>query len=436
MNPIEISRPTFDREYRFWPLFVLSFTRTFFYAIFDVAFLNYLIFDRKLDSGLIGIISAITSIIYVGGPFFGRYIATKTNMKNVIFLSWSASTLMLVLSVIIMNPIALIFFRSFEGFSNGAFWPQIWNYLTSWEKSHHMKNKKIDFLKIFNYSWNLGLIFGFGLGYVLAYLISDYFAAIISVGIAVLSISVIFMLEPSDRFIFKEDRAVVVQGLKLTPKDWKEYESTEQKAPYTEDVEKSLSRVPLVICMGGIIFFASTKSMYRFTIPYFFEIGGQESFWIFGIVLFQQMLQMVGLQIIRKFKKMRIGYWIAIVILVSTTIALSVFSDTAISTYLIPISIVNITCGLFFGFIQGVTQRIVLDKGKKTNSTVYTMLSEAYVGISFGVPPIIAGFLFQLKFVYVFYFQIILSVLTISILLRYHFVYMKSEKLRKKEISN
>ncbi|MBN2157610.1 MAG: MFS transporter [Candidatus Lokiarchaeota archaeon] len=422
-----------ERSYRFWPLFMLSFIRTFFYAIYDIALPNYLIFERKLDPSLIGIISAITSIIYVGGPFFGRYLSGKLGMKKVILASWTTSAVMLILSITIRNPIALILIRAVEGFSNGAFWPQIWNYLTSWEK-HHPDHKKIDFLKTFNYSWNFGLIAGFALGYVLSYFIDNYFAMIISVSIAILSTSVIFMFEPSERFILRENRAVVVHGLKLTPKDWDEYFSP-HKAPYSEktNTEDSLFRVPLIMCIGGIIFFASTKSMYRFTIPYFFEIANQGSYWIFGIVLFQQVLQMIGLQFIRKFKKMRYGYWIAIVILFGTTITLTIFSSTSVIPYLIPISILNITCGLFFGFIQGVTQRIVLDKGKELKSTKYSMLSEAYVGIAFGIPPIVAGFLYEMQFEYVFFFLIGISVVITGILMNYHFVYMKSEKTRKKE---
>lgn len=435
MEPTEYSqKPLNQRNYRFWPLFVISFIRTFFYAIYDVALPNYLIFNRKLDSSLIGIISAVTSITYVGGPFFGRFLAKKMEMKNVILLSWGTSAIMMILSVSISNPIALISFRAVEGFSNGAFWPHIWNYLTSWEKLHYREPKKIDFLKIFNYSWNLGLIVGLGLGYVLSYYISDFFAMIVSVIIAVLSISVIFLFEPSERFILREKRAVVVPRLILTPKDWEEYKNP-QKGPYSENTEDSLFRVPLIMCIGGIIFFASTKSTYRFTIPYFFDIANQPSYWIFGIVLFQQVLQMLGLQIIRKFKKMRYGYWIAIVFLFITTIALTLFSSITSIASLVAISILNMTCGLFFGFIQGVTQRIVLDKGKQQNSTKYTMLSEAYIGISFGIPPIVAGFLFDIGFLYVFIFVIGVNVIISIILIKYHFAYMKNEKMRLKGLT-
>jgi len=81
--------------------------------------------------------------------------------------------------------------------------------------------------------------------------------------------------------------------------------------------------------------------------------------------------------------------------------------------------------------IHGVAQRIILDKGKHYNSKRFTMLSEAIIGVSFGVPPIAAGFLYDinLNLDYVFLYQICMLGVLIPFLLRYHFKYMKSEKL-------
>ena len=93
------------------------------------------------------------------------------------------------------------------------------------------------------------------------------------------------------------------------------------------------------------------------------------------------------------------------------------------------IVIINIEMGFFFGLIHGVVQRIILDKGKHSDSKKYTMLSEAFIGIAFGVPPIVAGFLLELEILYVFLFQIGLMVVLISVLIVNHFKYMKNEKL-------
>jgi MFS family permease len=381
-----------------------------------------------LDANLNGLIIAIASISYVAGPYLGRLISKKFGLKKVILLSWFTTTSMLFLTIMISNPIALIIFRTIEGISNGAFWPNIWNYITYWEKFYDQEDQQIEFLKIFNYSWNLGLILGYGTGNIIVFFTTDYIGMIISVSIAAFSFLFVFLLEPSEKFFIRNKRAVVVHGLKLTPENWEEYKNPE-KAPYTKSSKPSLIYVPLVMCMGGIIYFASTKSVYRFTLPYFLELANQASFWVYGIVLFQQLLQMAGLQLIRKYEKKRYGYWIAILFLLSSSITLIIFTISNASDYIVIIAILNIVSGLFFGIMQGVSQRIVLDKGKARNTTKYTMLSEVFVGVSFGIPPIIAGFLFEIDFIYVFAFLIALSTILMGILLRFHIDYVKKEKL-------
>ena len=57
------------------------------------------------------------------------------------------------------------------------------------------------------------------------------------------------------------------------------------------------------------------------------------------------------------------------------------------------------------------------------------MLSEAVIGLSFGIPPIAGGFLYEIAINYVIIYQITILTILIIILLRYHFKYMKSEKL-------
>ncbi|MHA1110962.1 MAG: MFS transporter [Promethearchaeota archaeon] len=420
------------RKYRFAPLFIASFVRTFFAAIYGLALPNNYVFGEGVSAGFVGLISSIPAITYVAGPFLGRYITNKTkSSKTTIIISSIFSVLMMILVVILVSSsnltvvILVIIFRSLEGLSNGMFWPEMFNYITSWEQSPSHNGKKIDFLKYFNLSWNLGLISGFLTGYVLVELIeSDYIAMIISVVIAGLSLINLIFFESNENFQVRENRAVTVQNFKILPQNREDFEHPE-KAPYTsESLDTSLYKVPLIMGIGGILFFASTKSILRFTLPYFLEdIFTIESQWVYLIVLGQQALQIIGLQVIRKFKKMRIGYWISVVVIFSSIIILLFPPNIYV------LVILNITTGFFFGLIHGVAQRIILDKGKHYNSKKYTMLAEAFIGVAFGVPPIAAGFLYDLKLGYVFLFQIgLLTVLTVILLVN-HFKYMKKEGL-------
>ncbi len=422
------------RKYRFAPLFLAAFIRTFFAAIYGLALPNNYVFGDDVSAGFVGLISFIPAITYIAGPFLGRYITNKTkSSKTTILISSIFSMLMMILVVVFVSSsnliviILVIIFRSLEGLSNGMFWPEMFNYITTWEQSPPTQNgKRRDYLKLFNYSWNFGLISGFLAGYVLVELIgSDFIALIIAVGIACLSLLNLIFFESNEKYHLHEDRAVVVQNFKLLPQNRKEYEHPE-KAPYTtESSDTSLYKVPLIMGLGGILFFASTKSILRFTLPFYLDdIFTIESQWVYLIVLGQQALQIVGLQIIRKFKKMRIGYWMGVVVLlISITILLFVSSSFEV------LVIINIVTGFFFGLIHGVAQRIILDKGKHYNSKKYTMLSEAFIGLAFGVPPIAAGFLYEVELIYVFIFQIALLTVLTAILLVNHFKYVKKENL-------
>jgi Na+/melibiose symporter-like transporter len=425
--------PQNQRYYRFWPLFVASFVRTFYGAIYGLAVPNNYVFGEGVSAGFVGLISFIPAITYIAGPFFGKYITTKTkSSKTTIRISSIFSVCMMILVVVFVSSsnlvsiILVIVFRSLEGFSNGMFWPEMFNYITSWEQLPIQNGKKIDYLKFFNYSWNFGLILGFLGGFTLVELLnSDFIAVIFSVVIAGLSLIVLIYFEPNEKYHLYEDRAVVILNFKITPQSRDELEHTE-KTPYTAELEdSSLFKVPLIMGLGGILFFASTKSVLRFTLPYFLEdVFDIQSQWVYLIVLGQQALQIIGLQLIRKFQKKRIGYWISVVVLLSSTIILLFLAEN-----LVAVVLVNIITGFFFGLIHGVAQRIVIDKGKHYDSKKYTMLSEAFIGVAFGVPPIVSGFLYELEFFYVFLFQISVMITVTVVLLENHFKYMKKEKL-------
>ena len=70
------------RNYRFWPMFMMAFTKSFFYAIYSLALPNYLIYDKGLSSDLVGTIGSITAITYIAGPFFARYVTNNLGIKK------------------------------------------------------------------------------------------------------------------------------------------------------------------------------------------------------------------------------------------------------------------------------------------------------------------------------------------------------------------
>ena len=73
--------------------------------------------------------------------------------------------------------------------------------------------------------------------------------------------------------------------------------------------------------------------------------------------------------------------------------------------------------------MQGVSQRIILDHSKAKRSIPYTMFSEIFIGISFGITPMIAGFLtaIDLKLNFVFLSGLLFVLAIILIIKHYKF---------------
>ncbi len=404
------------RSYRFFPLFAMCFLRTFFYAIYSLALPNILIFEYNFPSGLVGIISSVGSIAYIMGPFFGRKVTEKFGIKKTLIYSQSIGVIAIIISIIFIDPVILIIMRAIDGFLTGFLWPNAFNLITSWEKS--CKNeKKINFLRYFNFSWNFGLIGGFLAGYIIVLLLGqDLIALIVSAFFASLIIPSAFFLESSEEFEVLEEQAVVLQDLKLRTKIISYTSSSQIKISISESVDSpidkdSMEMVPIILAWGGILLYASTKSIFRFTLPYFFKFAEMDSYWVYIVMLFQQVFQIIGLSIIQKFKKQRYGYFIGVFILIGFTFSF-LFSPS-----ILVISLINIIAGLLIGLVQGVTQRIVLDHSKPSGSRKFTMINEMFMGVSFGIIPLIAGFLTEFNIIYDFVFLsvelIIIAVLVI-----------------------
>ncbi|MHA1746277.1 MAG: MFS transporter [Promethearchaeota archaeon] len=414
------------RAYRFWPVYAMSFLRTFFFAIYSIALPNYLIFEKQFSSSLVGAVGSVSAIAYIFGPYFGRKVTDKIGIKQTLVLSHTISAISIFFSIFTTNPVVLIIMRAVDGFINGFFWINILNLIATWEVTCERiseKEKHQNFLSTFNYSWNFGLIGGFLVGYGLVLLLgSDYVALIISAIFASFLIPSAFLLESSDEFELHENQAVVFQDLKLRTKP-SSYSPPVQTADVKlPDGKESLKHVPILMAWGGILLYASTKSILKFTLPYFIKLEDMNSEWVYLIVLFQQVFQITGLTVVRKMDKMRYGYFSAMGILLVFTF--SFFFSPSI----LVIALINIIAGFWVGLIQGVTQRIVLDHGKASGSRKYTMINEIIMGISFGVVPFIAGFLNEFNIIYDFIFLALEISLLAIILIFTHWKFSNNQE--------
>ncbi len=120
-------KPQGIRSYRFYPMFLMAFIRTYFYAIYGLALPNYLIFEKGWSSGLVGTVSSITAITYILGPFISTYTTKRLGLKRTLIIASTLSYVLLLVPVFVANPMIVILARSLEGIANGHFWPNAIN---------------------------------------------------------------------------------------------------------------------------------------------------------------------------------------------------------------------------------------------------------------------------------------------------------------------
>ncbi|WP_371806510.1 MFS transporter [Candidatus Lokiarchaeum ossiferum] len=422
-NSLPPATPQGIRAYRFYPMFLMAFFRTYFYAIYGLALPNYLIFDQEWSPSLVGTVSSITSITYILGPFISQYTTKLLGMKRTLILASSISYVLLLVPVFVANPIIVILARSLEGIANGHFWPNAINIITCWEKNHIEVNKT-DYLKRFNLTWNFGLIFGFLSGYFFVFFVkSDFIAIIYSLVFATLMIPSAFLLESSTQFSIYDNKPVIYDRRFPTIGSSKILEET--SIPYkSENDPDSLKNVPIIMAFGGIILFSSSKSTLKFMFPYLLIQNDLESYWVYALTFFIQVMQITGLNLISKFKKKRYGYLTGVVYIATCGIIMITLRNIYFVSFLM------ILGGLMYGLVQGVAQRIVIDYNKHHNSTKYSAVNEIAIGIGFGFPPIIAGLIYEVNMLWVFIFLATeLSIIAI-ILFSTHFKFIKNQKTK------
>lgn len=434
----QINREYSHRKFRFWPVFAMSFLRTFFFSLYSLALPNYLIYEREISPSLVGLISSMSSIAYIIGPWFGRKITERIGIKNTLIISTSLSFLSIILSVFLVIPWVLVIVRAVDGFVNGFFWPNAINLISSWEKRYE-STKARDMLKIFNNSWNFGLISGFILGYVYVQFIgNDFQVLIISSIFAFLMIPSSISLEKCNDFQIVNNRAVVIQDFHInrTTKTNNEHEKVrcdnfsrdipsdipaEERTP-PDAIEYKLVKLPIFMAFGGVLVYASSKSILKFTLPYFFKDMGITSAWVYFVVLFQQMMQITALNIMSRVTVKKYAFFSGLFSLIGITIVFLLSPGAFL------IGVLVIFSGLSIGLMQGVTQRIVMDYTKFHNTTKYSMLNEIFAGISFGIIPIIGGILLEENIIYDYIFLLCLLLVIGAVLF-----YLSEQYIKKYE---
>jgi MFS family permease len=149
-------------EFSFLPIYILEFLRTTGSGLVATSAANHLIIELQYSPIISSIVSAAYFLGFLSFTFFFGHLSDRFGQHRVIRVLGVVS---LILSFIYLIPIKSnftlgIFFvaRVIDGGSNGIFWPTVQKYSTY--AGDVGDRQKQQFLSAYNFSFNIGFLFG------------------------------------------------------------------------------------------------------------------------------------------------------------------------------------------------------------------------------------------------------------------------------------
>jgi len=392
------------KPYRAWPIFGLAFIRLLYVSIFERALANYLLFDVRIAPNTFGIISSAGAIAYIFAPILGFWITSKIGIRNALILTSIITPFLTVAQVISIEPWFLILCRVLLGLTMGLYWPNCMNLLSRWQKISSPERAKRNF-RNFNFSWNFGFIFGLLFGYIWVLFLRDYDSMIISWSLSFILIPLSFFInKDSVTHIPKEELEIHLEN-PIYEEDFKMLSKTNSNS--------SMMIYPILFSWIGIIFLATSKSIFLFTYPLILRQNSLEShstYLVQGGIQLAQLIGLTWINVMHVYKR-KISVFISISALV--VVSFTIFSVG----YIWYIAVIFAVSGLFFGLIHGTSMKIMLDYGATKNTARYSTINEIIIGIGFGVTPIVAGYVALVNLYSIFVFTIITGIIFLIVLI-------------------
>ena len=392
------------KPYRAWPIFWLAFIRLLYVSIFERALANYLLFDVRIAPNTFGIISSAGAIAYIFAPILGFWITSKIGIRNALILTSIITPFLTVAQIISIEPWFLILCRVLLGLTMGLYWPNCMNLLSRWQKISSPERAKRNF-RNFNFSWNFGFIFGLLFGYIWVLFLRDYDSMIISWSLSFILIPLSFFInKDSVTHIPKEELEIHLEN-PIYEEDFKMLSKTNSNS--------SMMIYPILFSWIGIIFLATSKSIFLFTYPLILRQNSLEShstYLVQGGIQLAQLIGLTWINVMHVYKR-KISVFISISALV--VVSFTIFSVG----YIWYIAVIFAVSGLFFGLIHGTSMKIMLDYGATKNTARYSTINEIIIGIGFGVTPIVAGYVALVNLYSIFVFTIITGIIFLIVLI-------------------
>jgi MFS family permease len=293
------------------------------------------------------------------------------------------------------------------GLSMGLYWPNCLNFLSKWQKVSTPEKSKKNFA-FFNFSWNFGFISGLLVGFSWAIFLGDEVGMIISWLISFLLIPVSLFLEKDEDLEGEEEKTMFQTEDPLSQLDIKEDLVINSQTP--------MIVYPILYSWLCIMFLATSKSILMFGYPILLK-----SFFPIDTPTYPTYLVQCGVQLAQLGGLTWINYMGIYKRKIASLIGVGMVSSVAFTIILFGniwyISIITTIAGLFIGLIHGVGMKIMLEYGTAENTSKYSMINEVIIGISFGVTPIISGYVAEFQIYALHSFIIIFGIMALIFLI-------------------
>jgi MFS family permease len=308
--------------------------------------------------------------------------------------------------MVLIQPIILIICRICDGLILGLFWPNLQSEISTWQEfSSQESNQK--YYANFNLSFNLGFLIGYIVGYFIVFLShNDLLALYISIILTGFMIPFMILYDEGKHLRFSDKKAIYVKQ-----EDFNKFEPNSNPIFIVSDKNNNQHtnylNISLWFCYGGSLIYSIGLALYIFALPFLIQNIGYQSHRVYILTFFQQFSQLLGISIINRIsiKKQIHLYYFSIL----GTIILSIFM--IIYNQITVIGIGMFLIGLFGGLIYGFALKIMFEYGTVKKSSKYAILAEVYLGIGFGVTPLLAGYIIINNFNGIFYALIIIEVI-------------------------
>ncbi|MCK4285365.1 MAG: MFS transporter [Candidatus Lokiarchaeota archaeon] len=359
------------QHWRFWPVICLVFIFAFSSPIVMLAAPIYFL-QQGVEIIIISILSTALTITYSVSPIILNKLSDKLGRRKSVIIAMIGATFAQLVFYITLNPVVFLIERLFEGFILGFFFPNLQASISDNAEIDHQK-----YLARFNLSWGIAGVFGLLFGTLVLQFINDL-RFLFYINPIFMAINVVIAF-----FFFQEP---------ISDKGETQNIDIDENNSKFEDQQQFLATgkyiIPVIIPLLLILAVSFASGNGTLLYPIKSKILEYQPSSTFLVIVFATATQSLAMYLssLVALKKLKL--------LSSLTLLIYAFMFVFFlitENYLIFI-ILFMFSGFFYGFLYGTASKLFLTLNIVKNTSIYSSISESFMGVSFFISQIFLGF--------------------------------------------